>query len=356
MRSRRPGFSLLVAGLVTAAALLAVPPLAAASPPDPHPPVGHITENATSGVIEGVFVTLVAPSDTRVVENYTSEGIRFFDSVAVPGYVLLDKTFLNAVVKIDGTGASLQVHDNPNSVLKVALDNGSTATFALADGISAAAGPNFTVALSIDGSNRTASIWSACGNASISISAAGDSVEVVAPMNCNVFFRSHVDDPSPESRFNNAVENGHLAAEIYASAGDVTTFGDVVVIVSHAPPRTVVSLESQSNAPASVLIRFDAAPGKQTPVVLVDGVPAQVAGSLEDALDATDDGGQVEVSIETQGNTGYLVVSLPSPTSHVIEIQDAFTVVQPPAEPTGLAIAAGAAVTALAAVVLFRRR
>ena len=355
MRSIRAGFSIFVAGLVAAAALSAVPPLAAASPPDSHPAPVRLAENNTSGAIEGVFVALMAPADTHLVENYTSEGIRFFDSVAVPGYVLLEKTFFNAVVKIDGTGASLQVHDNPSSVLKVALENGSTATFALASGISAAAGPNGTATLSINGSNRTASIWSTCGNNTTTIGASGGSVEVTAPMNCNVFFRSHVLDPSAERRFNTAAENGQLAAEVYAYGnGDVTTFGDVTVVLSHAPPRVVVSVESQSNAPASVLIRFDAKGGN--PVVLVDGQPAALADGVADALDATNDGGEVEVSLETQGNVGYLVVSLPSTSAHVIEIQDAVVVQHPPAEPVGLALAAAAAVTALAAIALFRRR
>ncbi len=356
MRSKRSGFAVLVAGLTVAAALLAVPPLAAASPPALPPAAAHIAQNNTSGVIEGIFVTLVAPADTDLVENYTSEGVRFFDSVAVPGYVLLETTFFNAVVKIDGTSASLQVHDNPSSVLKVALENGSTATFALADGITAAWGPNGTVALAIAGSNRTASIWSTCGENATSIGAGNDTVEVGAAMNCNLFFRSHVVDPSAERRFSAAAENGQLAAEIYANGADVTTFGDVDVIVSHAAPRLVVSVESQTNSPASVLIRFDASPAGHTPVVLVDGQPARQADSLADALDASDDGGEVEVSLETQGNTGYLVVSLPSTTSHVIEVQDAVFVQTPPAEPVGLAIGAAAALTALAAVVLFRRR
>jgi hypothetical protein len=355
MRPNRSRLAVLVAGLVAAAAFSAVPPLAAASPPDAHPPAGHLAENATSGSIEGIYVTLVSPADTDLVQNYTSEGIRFFDSVSVPGYVLLDKTFFNAVMRIDGTGASLQVHDNPSSVLKVALENGSAATFALAAGISAGWGPNGTVALSIAGSNRTASIWSTCGNNTTTLSASGDSVAVAASMNCNVFFRSHVLDPSAERPFNNAAENGQLAAEVYASgSGDVTTFGDVTVVLSHAPPRVVVSVESQTNAPASVLIRFDAK--GPNPVVLVDGQPARLADGLGDALDASDDAGQVEVSLETQGNTGYLVVSLPSPNAHVIEIQDAAVVQQPAGEPIGLAIAAAAGLTALAAVVLFRRR
>ncbi len=329
----------------------------AASPPGP----GRLTENNTSGEIAGTFVSLFAPANGSIIEDFISEGVLFFDAVAVDGYALEEKTFFNSLVKVVGTGASAQVHDNPSSILQISLDSNTTVRFVLADGIGASSGPNGTLSLSINGSNRTASIWTTCGANATTLDAANGTIEVTSAVACHVFFRSHVLDPSPEALISGAAEGGRLAAEVYVGASetddiDVSTYGQADVIVTHTGGRVVVSVASSTNLPTSVLIRFLRPAGSASATVLVDGKPVRSADSLADSLDATDDGVDVEFSESAYDSTSLLVISIPAPSSHVIEIQAGVASGPAPAALSPLlGVAAAALLVAAAAFGLFRR-
>ncbi len=366
MTNRRAAVSVGLAALLAASALaVALPPGSAAPPPGTpaSPPTpGRLTENNTSGQITGTFVSLFAPANGSIIEGFTSEGILFFDAVAIDGYALEEKTFVNALVQVTGTRATAQVHDNPSSILQISLVSNTTALFDLAEGIGASWGPNGTLALSINGSNRTASVWTTCGANATTLGAANASFAVTSTAACHVFFRSHVLDPSPEALITGAAESGRLAAEVYVGASgtddiDVSTYGDADVIVTHAGERVVVSVASSTNRPTSVLIRFLRPAGSAAASVLVDGKPVRAADNLADSLDATDDGVNVEYSESVYDGTGLLVVSIPSPSSHVIEIQSGVTSGPAPATLSPLlGLAAATLLVAVAAFGIFRRR
>jgi len=365
MKRRLAAISLGLAALLAVSALaVALPPGAAAPPsavPASPPGPGRLTENNTSGEIAGTFVSLFAPANGSIIENFTSEGVRFFDAVAVDGYALEEKTFVGSLVKVTGTRATAQVHDNPSSILQITIDSNTTALFELAEGIGASWGANGTIALSINGSNRTASVWTTCGENATSLDDENGSFSVASTVACHVFFRSHVLDPSPEALITGAAEGRRLAAEVYVGASDtdeidVSTYGEADVIVTHAGGRIVVSVASSTNAPTSVIIRFVTPASSGTRTVLVDGRPVRPADSLADSLDATDDGVDVEYSVSAYDGTGVLVVSIPSPSSHVIEIQSGVAAGPAPAAPSPLlGVAAALALVAVAAVGLFRR-
>lgn len=353
----------MLVGALAAAALTAALPFAASAPASPPAPpgLGRLVENTTTGEISGSFVSFFAPGSGNIVEDYASAGIAFFDAVAVEGYVLSTKTFIGPFVKIVGTGATAQAHDIPSSNLVITLDSNATAVFVLASGISAASGPNGTLALSAAGSERAAAVWTSCGLGAAVIAPGGESFTVNSANGCRTFFRSQVLDPASEALITSAAEAQLLSAEVYVgeTAGDgadVASYGDAIVIVSHADGRTVVSVESQSNQPTSVLIRFVAPGPFATTQVLVDGHPVKLADGLEDSLDATNDGTAVEYSVTAYDGTGVLVVSIPSPSSHVIEIES--VAVEPARDTLAplLGVAFGLAAVAAAALALFRRR
>ena len=366
MERLRRALPFVVAAALAISGVLAALPAASAAPPSgvpaSPPGLGRLSENSTSGQITGTFVSLYAPDNGTILENYTSEGVPFFDAVAVDGYALEEKTFIGSLVKVTGTGASAQVHDNPSSILKISLDSNTTALFDLASGINASWGPNGTLTLAVLGSNRTATVWTSCGPNATSLDEANGTFTVVSTVACHVFFRSHVLDPSAEALITSAAETRRLGAEVYVGEGptggiDVATYGDAEVIVSHAGGRLVVSVASFTNSPTSVLIRFVRPASSEATTVLVDGRPVRPADSLADSLDATDDGVDVEYSVSAYDSTGVLVVSIPSPSSHVIEIQSGVAAGSGPAAPSPLlGVAAALALVAVAAVGLFRRR
>ena len=356
--------SLGLAAALAASALLAASPFAGAAPPDwvpaAPPGLGRLAENNTSGEIAGTFVSLFAPANGSILQNYTSEGVLFFDAISVDGYALEEKTFIGSLVKVAGTGATAQVHDNPSSILKVSLDSNTTAVFHLAIGISPSWGANGTLSLAVDRSNRTASMWTTCGANATILDKANNTFAVAPTIACHAFFRSHVLNPSAEALITQAAESRKLAAEVYVGASategvDVSTFGEADVIVTHADGRVVVSVASSTNAPTSVLIRFANLASSAAPTILVDGRPVRPADSLEDSLDATDDGADVEYSVSAYDSTGVLVVSMPSPGSHVIEIQAPAAALGEPSSPLLGAVAA-LGLVAVAAFGLFRRR
>lgn len=364
-RPSRPGAIVLSLMLAAAALALAVAPAGAAPPsgvPASPPGLGRLLENSTSGQITGTFVSLYAPANGTLVENYSSEGVLFFKAVAIDGYALEEKTFVGSLVKVSGTGAAAQVHDNPSSILKISLDSNTTAHFDLASGINPSWGPNGTLTLAVNGSNRTATVWTSCGANATSLDEANGTFTVASTVACHVFFRSHVLDPSAEALITGAAESRKLAAEVYVGEGpaggiDVATYGEAEVIVSHAGGRVVVSVASSTNSPTSVLIRFVRPASSEATTVLVDGHPVRPADGLADSLDATDDGVDVEFSIGAYDGTGVLVVSIPSPSSHVIEIQSGVAAAPaPPAPSPLLGVAAAAALVAAAAFGIFRRR
>lgn len=350
---------------MAATAAAAEPPAGGspASPPGPPPNVGRPTGNQTSGAVDGYFVDFTVPGQDAIIESFASEGVAFFDSVSVAGYALENWTTYEALVTVTGAGASAMVHDNPSSVLQLTLEAGSTALFDLSDGIGAAWEQNGSIDINASGVNRSGALWTTCGLANMTLDAAASTIEVAAGTRCHVFFRSHVLEPARDDAISGAAQSGALVAEIFAGGSseegsDVTEFGEVEVIVARAPDRLLVTVASDAGAPASVLVRFVPPGAGETLVILVDGEPAQYAAGLGDALDPTDDGGVAEASFERAGANAFVVVSLPGPGAHVIELKTIVAAVPAPrTEPSPVILGAvlGFAVAAFAALALFRR-
>jgi hypothetical protein len=368
------GAALLLAGSAFAFAPPEAPPGQASAEGNS---AGGFDENATSGVIEGAFVSLAAPAAGALVANYTSEGLLIIDALEVAGYQLQETMIQGAQLRVVGSGASARVHDSKNAVLKVELEFAAVGSFRFADGVTVGPGPEGSFLLSFDGSNRTAALWTNCGAGAASLAGGGGGdddddggsldyrVDVAAADPCDVFLRFRVEPPppgavpSPETAIDRAIEAGHLAAEVTvgedaADRDDVALYADIEVLVGHADDRIVVSIQSQG--PASVLVRFTP-PGEGADLeILIDGRPPAFAGGFEDAMNASDDGGQVEVNFERDGSGSLVVISVPDPQSHVVEIRTAVAAgPAPPPQASVYAVLAAIAITAAAAFLLFRR-
>jgi hypothetical protein len=363
MKLRR--FGRMLGALAAAAALLAGAPLASATPASPPPTAqgagqGHVAQNATTGVIEGAFISFVAPAAGALLENYTTDGVRFFSRVSVPGYALADTRFSGSLVRLLGSPASADVHDTPGPTLIATFLANASATFELGTGITAAAGPNGGLVLSVSGSNRTGTAW---GDCALAIDLASTAFSVAAPADCKVNFNSQAHTGANGSNVAAAAQTGALAAEVYVGdtpgdPSDIAAYGNATVIVAHAGDRTIVSVETLSDGPRSVVIHFAAPAAGDHTQVLIDGKPAKAADGMDDALQPADDGGQIEYLLTADGSTGLLVVSLPNSGSHVIEMQSVGAGPAPPAASPSPLLAAvlAMALVAGAAVVVFRRR
>jgi hypothetical protein len=316
----------------------------------------------SSGEIVGSFVRLTAPQDGAILRNFSSEGTALIDAVAVTGYTKDNESFVGSLFKVYGSVAEADVHDNPNALIKVTLDAGATASYDLAQGVSASPGNNSTsLFISVAGSNRTAVVWWTCGASSMTLAGGGGSFDVAAASLCHVFFRSHIEGTADEEAIAQAAQGGLLMAEVYVGTGsedgsDVGSYGDTSVVVTHTPNGVLVSLGAEGNRPSSVVIRF--VPGHNGgPVVLVDGQAVRPASSLGDALDPSNDGAAIEYAmVPSADGNALLVISLPDAASHVVQIQTSSVSVARDVAPALAGVALALLVVAGATAVLFRRR
>jgi hypothetical protein len=359
------GIQALCTILALALSAAALAPLAAATtsggPPPIPPGLGRIGFNNSSGDIVGSFVRLDAPDAADIIENFESDGLLYFDAIAVSGYEKQGQEFIGSLLNVRGVGAEAQVHDNPVTIIKLTLSANATADFDFASGVTGADNGNNSVRLTVDGSNRTGFIWWACPNGTVAL--AGDNASLSASATntpCIVFFRSHIDDPAAEAAIGNAAASGRLAAEVFAGrsaedGSDVTTYGSAMVVVVRTPGRITISIDTNENAPTSVLVRFVPGEGGRAQVT-VDGRAVTESVDLEDSLDASDDA-QTEYSLTPLGNQGLLVISLPRGGAHLIEVADVAGALPSANLATSFVGAAlGLTLAAVAALVLLRRR
>lgn len=363
--ARRRAFTgAFVAMLVAAAfASSAWAPIAGATPPTSPPAHGKIHLNATAGEMEGAFVQFKTPAADDILQDFVSDGTVFFDAVSAGGYEKKDELIAGAELQVHGSNVDTQVHDNPNALIKFTVDSGTTLAFDLGAGLSAArAGNHSAFNLSASGSNRTATVWWHCNNTNGTLGGGTHSFEVAAGSTCRVFFRSHVEGPASEDAISDAAEAGFLMAEIRVGGegdgGDVASYSETSVVVAHTLEGVSVSLGPEGSRPSSVVIRFTP-DGDKDPLVFVDGRAVRTADGLHDALDPTDDGEDIEYSLSPNDDgTTVLVVSVPDQASHVVQIKAASITVQGTRDltPAVAGVVAALAITAGAALILFRRR
>lgn len=320
---------------------------------------GKPVANNSTGAIEGTFISLLAPSAGNIVEAYTADGVRYLDAVSVGGYGQLNETFANSVVQIDGSTASAEVHDTPGATLKVSLEAGASAAFDAGTGVAVSWGPNGTVALSGGSVDSLAVVWTNCE--SITIDAGAQGFMVAASHKCNVLVRTHQAATAEESQISNATEAKKVAAEVDVSgdasdAPSITTYADSTVSVDREEQGLRVTVDSPVHTPASVVIRYVRENGSGTPVVDVDGQPAVRASSLEDALDASDDGGVIEYAVVETEDGLVVVISMPVQGAHVVEIHPEVAAITASTPVPIIGAALGFGLAALAAAMLFRRR
>jgi hypothetical protein len=352
--------AVLVASAVFASAWA---PFAGAAPPSSPPAHGKINLNATAGQMEGVFVQFKTPAADDILQDFVSDGTTFFDAVSAGGYEKRDELVAGAELLVHGSNVDTQVHDNPNALVKFTVDNGTTLSFNLGAGLYADwAGNHSAFNISVSGSNRTATVWWHCNNTNGTLGGGGHSFEVAAGSTCHVFFRSHVEGPPSELAISGAAEAGFLMAEIRVGGSsdetDVATYGETSVVVAHTLEGVAVSLGPEGNRPSSVVIRFTPDDDKEL-LVFVDGRAVRMADGLQDALNPTDDGHDIEFSLSPNDDgTALLVVSVPDQASHVVQIKAASVTVQPARDvtPAVAGVVVALAITAGAALILFRRR
>ena len=306
--------------------------------------------------------------DRSGLANYTVGGVLAIRELRIEPMADAEMSRHGSVLRVRADETRLEIHDEPGGLLRFRGGNETLITLAFpADARVEADGPGYRVSY-------------AGGARALLVAAPGNATVDGSTLSARGFLSFHLAPPkeaaggaaptaTPEQR-------RHLGAEISLrrpAAGEepvqVLAYDDLEVEVSmpEGASRTVrLELDANVTEGRTVAIDVDAAVLETSdPERIVmryfdvheDGAETEVvfkrAGSLADVLDPTDDGGQPEYWIVSDGDGHHILVSVPHWSIHAVTVQGLGELVQPSVL-VGV-VAAGAGI-ALATVLMFAPR
>lgn len=335
------------------------------------PPAGVGRVQERDGSFSGRFVQVEATG--QGLANLSYDGRLLFSHLAVDGLTVEEVESRGARIEVEGKTAGedvrFRLHDTPTATMRIDIDDDVELEIVLADNVTPSMdGPR---RVNLIASGVQAVLWSDKTPLDVN----GSTIEVTGETRLSFMVARGPTTSDDASAFGSAVaraaSEGRVGAEVRAVAegGDVRSevveFGDMSVMATHGNESFLVVVSSDNETGRTVVMHLDPAVlggnGSRELEVRFDGRPIEQAEDLQDVLDPSNDGDRAEYVLVHGSDGIQALVSVPSFSTHTIEVAalpgvEVITQLGLSPAQVATALAAAGATVLVAALVAGKRR
>lgn len=294
------------------------------------PPAGVGRVQERDGSFSGRFIEVEATD--QGLANLSYDGTLLFSHLTVDGLTIQEIDSRGARIEVEGKTAGedveFRLHDTPTATMRIDIDDDVEMEIALANNVTPSMdGPR---RVNLIASGVQAVLWSDKTVLDVN----GSTIEVTGETRISFMVARGPTTSDEASAFGSAIaraaSEGRVGAEIRALAEDggvrseIVEFGDMSVMATHANESFLVVVSSDNETGRTVVMHLDPAVlggnGSHELEVRFDGRPIEQADDLQDVLDPSADGDRAEYVL-VHGRDGIqALVSVPSFSTHTIEV------------------------------------